>query len=102
MAQIFRDDYLSPYSLIILVTEENKEYEPVSKCFRSSKTNNKSSNNNSNSSSRTLQKNLKGKSKQNLSFMDFKFNGMLGEGRSGKTLKCEFCGITIALKCTDL
>ena len=103
MAQIFRDDYLSPHSLIISVTEENKEYEPVSKRLRSSKTNNKSSSNSSNSSSNTLQKNPKGKSKQDLSFMDFKFNDcMLGEGRSGKTLQCEFRGITIALKCTDL
>ena len=104
MAQIFRDDYFSPHPSIISVTEENEEYEPVSKRLRSSMTNNKSPNNNSNSdsSSSTLQENPKGKSKQNLSFTDFKFNGMLGEGRSGKTLKCEFHGITIALKCTDL
>jgi serine/threonine protein kinase len=39
---------------------------------------------------------------QNLSFLDFKFNDILGQGRSGKTLKCEFQGNTIALKCTDL
>ncbi|RGB38958.1 hypothetical protein C1646_804915 [Rhizophagus diaphanus] len=39
---------------------------------------------------------------QNFSFMDFKFNDILGQGRSGKTLKCEFQENTIALKCTDL
>ena len=83
MAQIFHDDYFSPHPLIIPipVTEENEESnEPICKRTRS-KTNNKSSSNNSNSSSNTLQKNLKGKSKQDLSFMDFKFNNcMLGEG----------------------
>ena len=34
--------------------------------------------------------------------MDFKFKGILGEGRSGKTLLCEFRGDTIALKSVDL
>ena len=105
MVQIFHDDYFSPHPLIISVTEENNE--PISKRLRSSMTkepttNNKSSKNDSDSSYRTLQNNPKGKGKQNLSFTDFKFNGMLDEGRSGKTLKCEFNGTTIALKCTDL
>ncbi|GET52920.1 kinase-like domain-containing protein [Rhizophagus irregularis DAOM 181602=DAOM 197198] len=39
---------------------------------------------------------------QKFSFADFKFKGILGEGRSGKTLLCEFCGDTIALKSVDL
>ncbi|GBB93757.1 hypothetical protein RclHR1_22250006 [Rhizophagus clarus] len=39
---------------------------------------------------------------QNFSFADFKFKGILGEGRSGKTLLCEFCGNMIALKSVDL
>jgi hypothetical protein len=39
---------------------------------------------------------------QNLSFTDFKFKGILGEGRSGKTLLCEFRGDMIALKSVDL
>ncbi|UZO22019.1 uncharacterized protein OCT59_014396 [Rhizophagus irregularis] len=39
---------------------------------------------------------------QDYSFTDFKFKGILGEGRSGKTLLCEFRGDTIALKSVDL
>jgi predicted Ser/Thr protein kinase len=39
---------------------------------------------------------------QDLSFADFKYKSILGQGRSGKTLLCEFRGNTIALKCTDL
>jgi len=39
---------------------------------------------------------------QKFSFVDFKFKGILGEGRSGKTLLCEFRGDTIALKSVDL
>ncbi|CAG8676517.1 1399_t:CDS:2, partial [Ambispora gerdemannii] len=39
---------------------------------------------------------------QNLSFADFKFKSILGEGRSGKTLLCTFRGETIALKSVDL
>ncbi|RHZ76439.1 hypothetical protein Glove_197g34 [Diversispora epigaea] len=39
---------------------------------------------------------------QDFSFTDFKFKNILGEGRSGKTLLCEFHGDTIALKSTDL
>ncbi|PKC12117.1 hypothetical protein RhiirA5_497186 [Rhizophagus irregularis] len=39
---------------------------------------------------------------QNLSFTDFKFKGILGEGRSGKTLLCEFRDDMIALKSVDL
>ncbi|UZO08800.1 uncharacterized protein OCT59_029051 [Rhizophagus irregularis] len=39
---------------------------------------------------------------QKFSFADFKFKGILGEGRSGKTLLCEFRGDTIALKSVDL
>jgi predicted Ser/Thr protein kinase len=39
---------------------------------------------------------------QTFSFTDFKFKGILGEGRSGKTLLCEFRGDTIALKSVDL
>jgi predicted Ser/Thr protein kinase len=39
---------------------------------------------------------------QNYSFADFKFKSILGEGRSGKTLLCEFRGDTIALKSADL
>ena len=39
---------------------------------------------------------------QNLSFADFKYKSILGQGRSGKTLLCEFRGNTIALKCADL
>ncbi|PKY37368.1 hypothetical protein RhiirA4_413282 [Rhizophagus irregularis] len=35
---------------------------------------------------------------QKFSFSDFKFKGILGEGRNGKTLLCEFRGVTIALK----
>ncbi|CAI2182259.1 4637_t:CDS:10, partial [Funneliformis geosporum] len=38
----------------------------------------------------------------NYSFSDFKFKGILGEGRSGKTLLCEFRGDMIALKSADL
>ncbi|PKK61953.1 kinase-like protein [Rhizophagus irregularis] len=38
----------------------------------------------------------------NYSFADFKFQSILGEGRSGKTLLCEFRGNTIALKSADL
>jgi predicted Ser/Thr protein kinase len=36
------------------------------------------------------------------SFSDFKFKSILGEGRSGKTLLCEFRGDMIALKSADL
>jgi hypothetical protein len=39
---------------------------------------------------------------QNYSFTDFKFKSILGEGRSGKTLLCEFRGEMIALKSVDL
>ncbi|PKY61519.1 hypothetical protein RhiirA4_486598, partial [Rhizophagus irregularis] len=39
---------------------------------------------------------------QKFSFVDFKFKGILGEGRSGKTLLCEFRGDMIALKSADL
>src|SRR6266496_284992 len=39
---------------------------------------------------------------QKFSFADFKFKGILGEGRSGKTLLCEFRGEMIALKSVDL
>ncbi|POG82278.1 kinase-like domain-containing protein [Rhizophagus irregularis DAOM 181602=DAOM 197198] len=39
---------------------------------------------------------------QDYSFTDFKFNGILGERRSGKTLLCEFRGDTIALKSINL
>ncbi|PKK58567.1 kinase-like protein [Rhizophagus irregularis] len=39
---------------------------------------------------------------QNYSFTDFKFKSILGEGRSGKTLLCEFRGNMIALKSVDL
>jgi serine/threonine protein kinase len=39
---------------------------------------------------------------QKFSFADFKFKGILGEGRSGKTLLCEFRGDMIALKSVDL
>jgi predicted Ser/Thr protein kinase len=39
---------------------------------------------------------------QNYSFTDFKFKSILGEGRSGKTLLCEFRGDMIALKSVDL
>src|SRR5205814_285074 len=39
---------------------------------------------------------------QNYSFTDFKFKGILGEGRSEKTLLCEFRGEMIALKSVDL
>ncbi len=38
----------------------------------------------------------------NYSFSDFKFKSILGEGRSGKTLLCEFHGDMIALKSADL
>jgi predicted Ser/Thr protein kinase len=38
----------------------------------------------------------------NLSYADFRFKGILGEGRSGKTLLCEFHGDEIALKIADL
>jgi len=34
--------------------------------------------------------------------VDFRFKGILGEGRSGKTLLCEFHGDNIALKIADL
>ncbi|RGB22484.1 hypothetical protein C1646_748506 [Rhizophagus diaphanus] len=40
--------------------------------------------------------------RQKFSFADFKFKGILGEGRSDKTLRCVFCGDTIALKSVDL
>ncbi|CAG8605440.1 16367_t:CDS:1 [Funneliformis mosseae] len=39
---------------------------------------------------------------QNFGLADFKYKSILGQGRSGKTLLCEFCGNTIALKCADL
>ena len=39
---------------------------------------------------------------QKFSFTDFKFKGILGKGRSGKTLLCEFRGNMIALKSVDL
>ncbi|CAG8676460.1 11091_t:CDS:1, partial [Ambispora gerdemannii] len=39
---------------------------------------------------------------QNFSFADFKFKDLLGQGRSGKTLLCEFRGEKIALKTADL
>ncbi|CAG8706455.1 4928_t:CDS:2, partial [Ambispora leptoticha] len=39
---------------------------------------------------------------QNLGFADFEFKSLLGEGRSGKTLLCEFRGEKIALKTVDL
>ncbi|POG57723.1 kinase-like domain-containing protein [Rhizophagus irregularis DAOM 181602=DAOM 197198] len=39
---------------------------------------------------------------QKFSFADFKFKSILGEGRSGKTLLCEFRGDMIALKSADL
>ncbi|CAB4427751.1 unnamed protein product [Rhizophagus irregularis] len=39
---------------------------------------------------------------QKFSFADFKFKSILGEGRSGKTLLCEFRGEMIALKSVDL
>ncbi|GET04664.1 kinase-like domain-containing protein [Rhizophagus clarus] len=39
---------------------------------------------------------------QKFSFADFKFQSILGEGRSGKTLRCEYRGNTIALKSADL
>ncbi|KAG9297288.1 hypothetical protein G9A89_006387 [Geosiphon pyriformis] len=38
----------------------------------------------------------------NFAFTDFKFMDILGQGRSGKTLLCEFRGETIALKTVDL
>jgi predicted Ser/Thr protein kinase len=38
----------------------------------------------------------------NLSYADFRFKGILGFGRSGKTLLCEFRGDEIALKIADL
>ncbi|GBC50840.2 kinase-like domain-containing protein [Rhizophagus irregularis DAOM 181602=DAOM 197198] len=39
---------------------------------------------------------------QKFSFADFKFKSILGEGRSGKMLLCEFRGEMIALKSVDL
>ncbi|CAG8575175.1 1118_t:CDS:1 [Funneliformis mosseae] len=39
---------------------------------------------------------------QNLSFADFKYKSILGQGQTEKTLLCKFHGNTIALKCTDL
>ncbi|GBC36009.1 kinase-like domain-containing protein [Rhizophagus irregularis DAOM 181602=DAOM 197198] len=39
---------------------------------------------------------------EKFSFADFKFKSILGEGRSGKTLLCEFRGEMIALKSVDL
>ncbi|PKC00195.1 kinase-like protein [Rhizophagus irregularis] len=39
---------------------------------------------------------------QNFYFTDFKFKDLLSQGRSGKTLLCEFRNNTIALKCADL
>jgi len=39
---------------------------------------------------------------ENFSFADFKFKNILGEGRSGKMLLCEFHGDMIALKSVDL
>ncbi|GBC33485.2 kinase-like domain-containing protein [Rhizophagus irregularis DAOM 181602=DAOM 197198] len=39
---------------------------------------------------------------QKLFHCNFKFKSILGEGRSGKTLLCEFCDNTIALKSVDL
>ncbi|GBB93733.1 hypothetical protein RclHR1_22210002 [Rhizophagus clarus] len=39
---------------------------------------------------------------QKFSFADFKFQSILGEGQSGKTLRCEYRGNTIALKSADL
>uniref|UniRef100_U9THP3 Protein kinase domain-containing protein n=3 Tax=Rhizophagus irregularis TaxID=588596 RepID=U9THP3_RHIID len=94
----------SYYSHVLKIPESvtRKDDGSVSKHTRSLRPRTKSSSDNSSgsSSSSTLYKGQK--NNQNLSFIDFKFNGILGQGRSRKTLKCEFRGNTIALKCTDL
>ncbi|PKC64043.1 kinase-like protein [Rhizophagus irregularis] len=93
--------YYSPHILKILDSVTRKDEELVSNT-RSLRSRTKSSFNNSLGS---LSFNILYKSQmnnQNFSFLDFKFNDILGQGRSGKTLKCEFRGNTIALKCTDL
>ncbi|UZO29417.1 uncharacterized protein OCT59_022894 [Rhizophagus irregularis] len=93
--------YYSPHILKILDSVTRKDEELVSNT-RSLRSRTKSSFNNSlgSLSFNTLYKSQM--NNQNFSFLDFKFNDILGQGRSGKTLKCEFRGNTIALKCTDL
>src|ERR1044071_5501591 len=75
-----------------------------SKSSSSSSLNNQTSNTSANqqSSSAFGASNNPPVDQQNYSFTDFKFKGILGEGRSGKTLLCEFRGETIALKSVDL
>ena len=75
-----------------------------SKSSSSSSLNNQTSNTSANqqSSSAFGASNNPPVDQQKFSFTDFKFKGILGEGRSGKTLLCEFRGETIALKSVDL
>ncbi|GES81858.1 kinase-like domain-containing protein [Rhizophagus clarus] len=94
------DSYYSPHVLKTPESVTRKDEGSVSKHTRSLRPRKSSSDNSSGSSSSSSL--YKGQRNQNLSFMDFKFNGILAQGRSGKTLKCEFRGNTIALKCTDL
>ncbi|RGB22735.1 hypothetical protein C1646_41983, partial [Rhizophagus diaphanus] len=72
--------------------------------FHSKSSSNSSLNNNQTSdtsASQQLPSNTSVK-QNNYSFSDFKFKSILGEGRSGKTHLCEFCGDMIALKSADL
>ncbi|GBC06334.1 hypothetical protein RclHR1_06770017 [Rhizophagus clarus] len=75
-----------------------------SKSSSSSSLNNQTSNTSANqqSSSAFGASNNPPVDQQKFSFTDFKFKGILGEGRSGKTLLCEFRGNMIALKSVDL
>ncbi|GBC10865.1 hypothetical protein RclHR1_09970005 [Rhizophagus clarus] len=62
----------------------------------------RSSSSSTSKNSRTSKKRQTQKPAQDFSLADFKYNSILGQGRSGKTLLCEFRGNTIALKCADL
>ncbi|CAB4425760.1 unnamed protein product [Rhizophagus irregularis] len=92
------DDSYYSHALKIPESVTRKDDGSVSKHTRSLRPRTKSSSDNSSGSSSSSILYKGQKNNQNLSFIDFKFNGILGQGRSGKTLKCEFRGNTIALK----
>ncbi|PKK55615.1 hypothetical protein RhiirC2_858951 [Rhizophagus irregularis] len=78
----------------------NKHFPNFIRRLHSKSSSNSSLNNQSSSTSANQQ--FSPVDQQDYSFMDFKFKGILGEGRSGKMLLCEFYGDTIALKSVDL
>ncbi|PKY60984.1 hypothetical protein RhiirA4_195349 [Rhizophagus irregularis] len=93
------DSYYSPHVLKIPESITDKDEGSVSNT-RSLRPRTKSSSNNNPGSSSSSTSYKSQMNNQNLSFIDFKFNGILGQERSGKTLKCEFRGNTIGLNCT--